>query len=207
MFGNTVCSLFSLYQKKAGLASRNIIHLRFLQRKGSTEHYQSGVVSEGEKFSFQWCDCFHDMLNRSPPVGLWRYKSNIIYYVTEEITSLQLAEDRPISIASLGRPDYQPLFREMSPRSSKGGTRNRESGGNQSSLHRLHPRDRSLLLGTELRKADRTVPWKLLYIFQYFVRHGLTSSGNVYNWEETLQLKHNQEKIKAYIAYTQETMI
>ena len=26
---------------------------------------------------------------------------------------------------------------------------------------------------------------ELLYIFQYFVRHGLTSSGNVYNWEKT----------------------
>ena len=127
MFGTAVWTLFSLYQKKAGLASRNIIHPRFLQRKGSTERYQSGVVSEGEKFSFQWCDCFHDILNRSPPVGLWRYKRNIICYVTEEITSLWLAEDSPISIASLGRLDYQPLFREMSPRSSKGGTRWRET--------------------------------------------------------------------------------
>ena len=33
---------------------------------------------------------------------------------------------------------------------------------------------------TELRKADRMVGVNC-YIFQYFVRHGLTSSGNVYN--------------------------
>ena len=131
----------------------------------SSKKGKYGTLSEWcgfwrREFSFQWCDWLHDMLNRSPLVGLWRYKRNIIYYVTEEITSLWLAEDRSISIVSLGRLDYQLLFREMSPHSSKGGTQTRESGGNQSSLH---PRDRSPLLGTELRKADRTVGWTVIY--------------------------------------------
>ena len=34
--------------------------------------------------------------------------------------------------------------------------------------------------------------WRILEISEkvrYFVRHGLTSSGNVYNWEKTLQFK------------------
>ena len=32
---------------------------------------------------------------------------------------------------------------------------------------------------TELRKADRTVGAAVIYFLQYFVGHGLTSSGNV----------------------------
>ena len=35
---------------------------------------------------------------------------------------------------------------------------------------------------TELRKAERTVGVNCnIFSFKYFVRHGLTSSGNVYN--------------------------
>ena len=44
---------------------------------------------------------------------------------------------------------------------------------------------------TELKKAGRTVEVNC-YIFQYFVRHGLTSTENVYNWERTLPFKQTR---------------
>ena len=44
-----------------------------------------------------------------------------------------------------------------------------------------------------IRKTDRTVGVNY-YNFQYFVRHGLTSSGYVYNLEKTLQFKQPRQK-------------
>ena len=53
----------------------------------------------------------------------------------------------------------------------------------------LHFSNRSCIHLTKLNseKADRTAGVNCYYIFQYFVGHGLTSSGNVFNLEKTLQ--------------------
>ena len=55
MFVNSVCILFSLHLKKAGLANRTKVHLRFLSLYSlKIERYgKLYMVSEEEKLSFQ----------------------------------------------------------------------------------------------------------------------------------------------------------